>query len=114
MKRFLDLHCAAIKWPLDRVTYIGIDPPPEVTPKRALDEGEAKALEAWKVDLYGVGHELSSKRVKRGWEPDSAEMATLLSIQSLEPVVKELVMYDGGSCGNAIFPKRLPWMSMAN
>ena len=99
---------------MERITYLGIDPPPEVTPRHVLDKGEAKAVEAWKVDLYGVGHELSSKRVQRGWDPDCAEMATLLSIPSLEPVVKELIMYDGGSCGNTIFPKPLPWMSTAD
>ena len=107
--RFLDLHCKAIEWPRGQVTYVGIDPPPDVTPRNVLDEGEARAVNAWKIDPYGAGHELSSKRAKRGWQPDSAEMVWIRSSGVLESEVKELLAYDGGSDGNAMFAKPLPW-----
>jgi len=38
------------------VSFVGVDPPEEVTPRRVLEEGEAReGWGRWVGDLYGVG-----------------------------------------------------------
>lgn len=59
--RLLDHHCIAIGFELDRVSFIGIDPP-------GLDEGDdgiAKAVEEWREDPHGRGEKLKGKRMRR-------------------------------------------------
>ena len=72
-RRLVDLHCAAIGFPLERVAFVGTDPPV------ALATGEAelvmasilKAEEEWDDDPRGVGESLASKRRNRNvWGVD--------------------------------------------
>lgn len=90
-------------------TVIGINPPPEISPLELLVEGEkTRGIGPWRRDLYGVGHELSGKRAKRGWFPGME--ANLFINNGLEEVVEQLVCWDGGT-GNQLFPRieELPW-----
>ncbi|KAL8908456.1 MAG: hypothetical protein Q9171_005444 [Xanthocarpia ochracea] len=70
--RFLDLHVPAISWPLQRVRFVGIDPPESVSPRKGLENGERlRGYGVWKGDLYGAGEILREKRVGRGWREES-------------------------------------------
>lgn len=75
-ERLVDGHCAAIGFPLDRVSFIGIDPPGMVNAATAAgasggkDKGEAikgvgLAMGQWRSDPHGRGQSLAGKRLKR-------------------------------------------------
>ncbi|KAK4163589.1 hypothetical protein QBC43DRAFT_212520 [Cladorrhinum sp. PSN259] len=62
--RLVEGHCRAIGYPLDRVRYVGINPP-GVEGKTGAMEGSQLALGQWEQDPHGRGEELASKRVAR-------------------------------------------------
>ena len=96
--------------PLNKVSYVGINPPEEITAEGELNENEAKAVSAWREDLYGTHQELASKRLKRGWDPLQAEEQLLLHDGgSFEQRVSNLLKYDGGTDGQTLYPAALPW-----
>ncbi|BDD57161.1 hypothetical protein MAP00_002551 [Monascus purpureus] len=77
-------------------------------------EGEERSgIGLWREDLYGVGTRLAGKRAKRGWHSGMEE--ELFVTVDLEPVVRELICWNGGETGNDWFPrmKELPWYSNA-
>lgn len=93
-----------------RVSVIGINPPESVTPAESLIAGEEKSgISLWSRDRYGVQPELAGKRVKRGWQP-GMEDGLFVNV-GLEPVVEDLVRWNGGQDGNEWFDKmdQLPW-----
>ena len=93
-----------------RVSVVGINPPEEVTPVASLIAGEEKSgIGLWSRDRYGVQPELAGKRVKRGWQ-SGMEDGLFVKV-GLEPVVEELVCWNGGHDGNEWFGKmdQLPW-----
>jgi hypothetical protein len=67
--RFLELHMKALRWPLDRVTFVGIDPDymlVDIERAASVRAGERRnGFEAWERDLYGTGEELERKRQGR-------------------------------------------------
>jgi hypothetical protein len=67
--RFLDLHCRALGWPADRLTFVGIDPEYMVwNLERAASvrDGERRnGFEPWRRDMLGKGEELETKRKRR-------------------------------------------------
>lgn len=66
--RFLDLHCAAIRWPLEKIRYIGPVPLGGMAKIDALRRAEMEnGYGQWKVDPYGANFFLSKKRQHRGW-----------------------------------------------
>ncbi|KAL4923387.1 DUF218 domain protein [Aspergillus undulatus] len=103
--RFMECHFPAVG--LDGMgAVVGINPPEAVSPLRELMEGEEKrGIGLWRKDRYGVGEELRGKRVKRGWV-EGMERGVLVGV-GLEPVVEELVCWDGMEW----FPRKgeLPW-----
>ncbi|ODM14783.1 hypothetical protein SI65_09777 [Aspergillus cristatus] len=122
-KRFMDFHFPAVGLvPVTvssrqdeenrRVALIGINPPESVTLLESLIAGEEKSgIGLWRRDRYGVQSELAGKRVKREWQ---AGMENGLFVDvGLEPVVEDLVRWDGGRSGNEWFDKmeQLPWYS---
>lgn len=71
--RIVDGHCVAIGWPLERVEYVGIDPPgmrPEASDsKEDAMRGVALAIGEWMEDPHGKGQSLKGKRRKRNpWD----------------------------------------------
>ncbi|EKJ78597.1 hypothetical protein FPSE_01191 [Fusarium pseudograminearum CS3096] len=69
-ERLIDGHCSAIGLNLDRVNFIGIDPPGMVAASKDQDKEDAMkgvglALGEWKDDPHGTGEVLAKKRVKR-------------------------------------------------
>ncbi|XXH04220.1 folylpolyglutamate synthase [Hypoxylon texense] len=65
-ERLVDCHCGAIGFPLDRVDFVGVDPPGMIDgTKEAAFKGVAEAITQWKEDPHGKGDLLASKRRKR-------------------------------------------------
>ena len=62
--RLVDHHCVALKYSLNKLFFIGIDPPglSEVD-----DEGILQAVDEWQEDPHGRGDKLRGKR--RGRNP---------------------------------------------
>ncbi|CAG8949799.1 hypothetical protein HYFRA_00004122, partial [Hymenoscyphus fraxineus] len=74
--RFLGCHIPALKFPLSRVEFIGINPEymdpssPEYDEERTKSvlEGEkSRGYDAWKADMYGTGDVLRGKRISRDY-----------------------------------------------
>jgi dihydrofolate synthase len=81
-RRIVDGHCGAIGFPLDRVKYIGIDPPnlpdfdqstsqpdaigvPKDAGRAQVMKGVLAAEQQWASDPRGVGPILAGKRARR-------------------------------------------------
>lgn len=73
-ERLIDGHCAAIGFPLDRVNFIGIDPPGMTAAVNGVRVGDGKeealkgvglAMGEWREDPHGRGESLAGKRRKR-------------------------------------------------
>lgn len=70
--RFLDLHCKAIRWRLEKVVFVGIDPPyMAVDLERAAEvrgRERKEGYERWKHDPFGVGDEVRKhQEMKNPW-----------------------------------------------
>ncbi|KAI0595473.1 FolC bifunctional protein [Biscogniauxia sp. FL1348] len=65
-ERLVDCHCRAIRYPIEKVDFIGIDPPGMIdgTNEDAI-KGVAEAVTQWKEDPHGKGEILAGKRAKR-------------------------------------------------
>ena len=106
--RFLDLHAPAIKWPSHRIRVQGVNPPFTRTENNQAEAGEVhRARKLFENDPYGVGPELSSKQLDRGFSPAAVEDAYM----DVEPEVYTLLRWTGGSSGRETFPFPLPWES---
>jgi hypothetical protein len=69
--RFMDLHIPALGFPLERVEFIGIDPPWTGERRDEMVKGEMeRGYRAWKDDDWGIGEFLSAKRKERGWDEE--------------------------------------------
>ncbi|KHN93878.1 uncharacterized protein MAM_08238 [Metarhizium album ARSEF 1941] len=62
--RILGGHCVAIGFPLERVSFVGIDPPC-LGAKPGAMIGVAEAEEEWRRDAHGRGPGLAAKRARR-------------------------------------------------
>lgn len=73
-ERLIDGHCVAIGFPLERVTFIGIDPPGMAAVATGAEVGDGKeeamkgvglAMGEWREDPHGRGVSLAGKRARR-------------------------------------------------
>ncbi|KAI0885893.1 FolC bifunctional protein [Annulohypoxylon maeteangense] len=65
-ERLVDCHCGAIDFPLDRVDFVGVDPPGMIDGSNlAAIKGITEAITQWKDDPHGKDELLASKRRKR-------------------------------------------------
>ncbi|KAJ2985320.1 hypothetical protein NUW58_g5600 [Xylaria curta] len=65
-ERLVDCHCGAVRFPLNRVGFVGVDPPGMADgSNKAAIPGVAEAVNQWKGDPHGRGVVLSSKRLRR-------------------------------------------------
>ena len=96
------MHRAAIRFPADRFTFVGIDHP---DPSAALKGELAKSITPFRVDPYGCGAEMIAKKNERN--PFARSMAGWL--QSC-PQLAELFLF----CGPEQFGGALPWDSAAS
>ena len=120
-RRFTELHLPAIKFPVARTEYVGIDPVFDQDEdkgerrRRDITEGDLKrGFGAWKEDLYGDGEVLSAKRRVRGWS--GVRMNDLLEQcasgkegDKRREMIQRLLTWRGGDNRKEIFPERLPW-----
>jgi len=107
-RRFLELHARAIKWPEDKVTVLGIDPPFKTGDREETMRGELlRGYGLFAKDLYGTRDPLAKKRRDRGWNGDVAFDCG----SDLEPQVQSLLAWDGGADGQEVCPDRLPWQT---
>ncbi|KAL8668030.1 MAG: hypothetical protein Q9202_000008 [Teloschistes flavicans] len=109
-QRFLSLHVPAIRYPSDRVTFLGIDPPEEVTPRKELEEAEReKGFGMWAGDMYGWAEYIRGLREKRGWREEmEGELLGPLGKEVREEV-KRFMEWKGGDSGTQLYPGKLPW-----
>jgi len=101
-RRFQQLHAKALHWPLNRFSYVGIDP----LPSTGFDLAKSKAGEVqnaakpFESDPYGCHSPiLQQKRKERN--PFSRTPPYKLSC----PDMSRLLDY----CGPELFPSELPW-----
>ena len=92
--RFVDLHCAAVRFPARRFAYVGT---PAVSPRAAA--GEAAAVAAFRDDPYGCAGELGAKRVGR--DPFARGVPYLGRCAAAHALLAH--------CGPAPFRGPLPW-----
>ncbi|KAI1163042.1 DUF218 domain-containing protein [Nemania serpens] len=65
-ERLVDCHCQAIRFPLHRISFVGIDPQGMADgSNKAAISGVVEAVHHWKRDPHGKGDALSSKRTWR-------------------------------------------------
>ncbi|KAI1436440.1 hypothetical protein GGR50DRAFT_235797 [Xylaria sp. CBS 124048] len=65
-ERIVDCHCAAMRYPLDCVTFIGVDPPGMLDgSNKAAIPGVQEAVDQWNEDPHGMGDILAPKRKRR-------------------------------------------------
>ncbi|GAA5991713.1 hypothetical protein JCM10908_001103 [Rhodotorula pacifica] len=97
--RYEDVHRAAIRWPIDKFEYVGIDNEGDT---RADYEGERKyGLEPYRHDRYGCHGRLLAKRRKRN------PFRRFHGYHSSAPELKELFEYC--PLDNKLFEGSLPW-----
>lgn len=93
-----DLHRAALRWPADHFTFVGVGYPDAVN---VAKEGERGVLDLFRSDPYGVGSALSSKRAERN--PFRRQHGYSVSC----PELRGLLEYRGSE----IYRGELPWAS---
>jgi dihydrofolate synthase len=73
-ERLVDCHCGAIRFPLSRVDFVGIDPPGMRDGSNEVAiKGVVEAVTQWKDDPHGKGELLAGKRHRRNpWTIDQA------------------------------------------
>ncbi|KAI0018745.1 FolC bifunctional protein [Xylariomycetidae sp. FL0641] len=66
-ERLVDGHCCgALRYPRDRVAFVGVDPPGMADGSNAAAaKGVAEAVAQWEADPHGVGEVLAGKRARR-------------------------------------------------
>ncbi|KAL7796063.1 hypothetical protein V8C37DRAFT_373008 [Trichoderma ceciliae] len=63
---FIQGHCTAIGFPLERTEFIGIDPPGMIAGENeAAMRGVGRAVNEWTADPHGRGESLAGKRARR-------------------------------------------------
>jgi dihydrofolate synthase len=111
--RVVESHCVAIGFPLDRVSFIGIDPPAMVpsdtghVEKQGAMKGSLKTVDLWGEDPHGTGPVLAAKRSNRN--PWRVSQALLLDGDERERSRLATKSLDDG--GEILDPDGLrPWM----
>ena len=102
-RRFEDMHAYALRWPSERLSYIGIDPLPKTGFDLALQtKGELKnAASLFESDLYGCHSEqLVKKRESRNPFKRTSSYETTCGHE-----MTEIFNY----CGPSLFQGNLPW-----
>lgn len=106
-RRFIELHCPAIRWPIDKFTFVGIDPSHDVVSREHLDLGEYnRGYGSFEKDSYGAHTYLRDKREARGW---TTEQLQKVYQSGIPKTVKWLLLWEGGDAWTEVFHRPLPW-----
>ena len=132
------LHCAALKWPVDKIDVRGVDPPDsdpdpldthvqgvegaqgtgtgtgtgmksEMTNRMLWEDGERRACQEWEKDSYGVNLNKNGLGAKRRKRGWVEDNKGVVVWKGEGEVVRELLEWKGGEDGREVFPWRLPW-----
>ncbi|KAF2861373.1 hypothetical protein K470DRAFT_200306, partial [Piedraia hortae CBS 480.64] len=104
--RFMRCHAPAIRWPMRKFSFHGVDPPFAPGEQEKVFAGEKATRDEFERDPYGIGAFLGKKRAERGW--NAAEAIPELESECEKKVVR-LLSWKGGDDGKTIFPDTLPW-----
>ncbi|KAG5351867.1 hypothetical protein C0989_004690 [Termitomyces sp. Mn162] len=106
--RFTDLHRRALRWPIEKFHYIGVDP--QTHHRLTVEEGERKnGYVPYSQDLYGCHSVLLSKRRQRN------RHARFHSYYQSSPELRDLIDWcpnlasSSKDEGEQLFPGELPW-----
>lgn len=106
-RRFIELHCPAIRWSTDNFSFVGIDPPQDVVPREHLDLVEYnRGYGSFEKDRYGAHTYLKDKREARGWTTKHLQR---LCQSDIPTTVKWLLLWEGGDAWAEVFQSPLPW-----
>lgn len=108
--RFVENHAAAIHWPVDRISVMGLNAPMSKTDMDTVQDAERHTRDAFAKDPYGVQPFLMEKKRSRHW--DEACIDELLAgIKDARVVgqLRELLVWRGGKDGTELFPGVTPW-----
>ena len=109
-RRFIKLHIPAVKFPRERVKYIGVDPPFDEARMAEVVEGDARrGYGVWKDDLYGKGALPQEKREQRGWNVQRMADFHRDVMDPLKDAERQVVTELMEWRGPDIFPGSLPW-----
>ncbi|KAK6073531.1 DUF218 domain-containing protein [Seiridium cupressi] len=110
-ERLVDCHCGAIGYPLDRVDFVGVDPPGMLDGSNEdAIKGVVKAVTEWKGDPHGTGASLAGKRRKRN--PWAISQALFSSEDSKARSGVKTVLIDGEE---VLDPQATqPWSSLSS
>mmetsp|Transcript_18954 Transcript_18954/g.37920 ORF Transcript_18954/g.37920 Transcript_18954/m.37920 type:complete len:339 (-) Transcript_18954:17-1033(-) len=102
-RRFEDMHAYALRWPSERLSYVGVDPPPKTGFDLAFQtKGELEnAASLFESDLYGC----HSERLVKKRESRNPYSRTPSYERTCGHEMKELIKY----CGPSLFQGNLPW-----
>ncbi|KAI2630139.1 DUF218 domain-containing protein [Xylaria nigripes] len=97
-ERLVDCHCSAIRFPLGRVNFVGLDPPGMLDgSNRAALPGVVDAVVQWKDDPHGTGKILFSKRMRRNpWGVSQTLFAT--EEDRNRSGIRSRILEDGQEC----------------
>lgn len=119
------LHATAIRWPQERLTILGINPPfsgkcsqnhfgrvsaadidaQDEELETVKDQEGRSASKHFRTDPYGLAEPLLTKRKIRQWNPDHLDR---IAERQQESVI-DLLYWHGGTDGSSLFDKQLPW-----
>ncbi|KII92000.1 hypothetical protein PLICRDRAFT_36770 [Plicaturopsis crispa FD-325 SS-3] len=102
-RRFTELHRAALRWPLARFRYIGVDP----LGTEAQDGELQNGYKPYTADLYGCHSYLLAKRRSRN------PFARFHSYHTSAPELRGLLEWCPAS-QTALYPGALPWDRIAS
>lgn len=103
-ERLIDGHCAAIGFSLERVSFLGIDPPGMAAvatgvggaaSKEEAMKGVGLAMGEWREDPHGRGPNLAGKRAKRN--PWGVRQSLFIEEGDRGGLVLERVVLDEGA-----------------
>lgn len=122
-ERFSELHVRALRWPTERVEFVGIDPVymrpasgKAYDERRTVDvkEGERKrGFGAWESDLWGVGEGLRGKRRARNCWATGQELFASVEERQRSGVRSRVIEYEDAMENvvgeEVLLDERQPW-----
>ena len=121
-ERFIELHVTAMRWPVERVQFVGIDPAYMRTESEDYDarrtqevrDGERKwGFGSWECDLWGIGESLRGKRRARNCWRVGQELFRTEEERTRSGVKSNLVEYKDEKMEIAmeevLLDERQPW-----
>ncbi|KZV71154.1 hypothetical protein PENSPDRAFT_752015 [Peniophora sp. CONT] len=101
-KRFEELHARALRWPVNRLTYIGVELDDKADEAQAAQGELENSFRPFTTDLYGCWGPLTAKRLSRN------PHLRAHPYHASAPEIAKLIEWCP-SDGTAVYPGPLPW-----